>query len=136
MIKKILNKKLKKGTYYKFQIVAMDENNNMVARSVVIYAATKGGKVGNVLKLTLKMPKKGTVTMKPGAKKKITVTQSKPKRVTVKKYVGLRYESSNVKVATVTSKGVIRAKGGGTAKIIVYTQNGLSKTIKVTVKGL
>ena len=46
----------------------------------------------------------------------------------------LSYESSNTKVATVTKKGVIRAKAKGTCMVYVYAQNGVYKKIKVTVK--
>ena len=46
----------------------------------------------------------------------------------------IKYESSNSKVASVTSKGVIKAKSKGTCYIYVYAQNGMYKRIKVTVK--
>ena len=39
--------KLKKGTYYKFIVVAHD-GTNVVSVSKTIYAATSGGKVGNI----------------------------------------------------------------------------------------
>ena len=42
--------------------------------------------------------------------------------------------SSNTKVATVTKKGVIKAKGIGTCKIYVVAVNGIWKTITVTVR--
>ena len=53
---------------------------------------------------------------------------------TIKQHVEIRYETSNSKVATVNSKGVITAKGKGTCYIYVYAQNGVYKRIKVTVK--
>lgn len=45
----------------------------------------------------------------------------------------VKYTSSNKKIATVSSKGVVTGKKKGTAKITV-TCNGVSKTFKVTVK--
>ena len=45
----------------------------------------------------------------------------------------IKYTSSNKKIATVSSKGVVTGKKKGTAKITV-TCNGVSKTFKVTVK--
>ena len=45
-----------------------------------------------------------------------------------------RYESSNPKVATVSSKGKVKGKKKGTATIFVIAQNGVYKTVKVTVK--
>ncbi|RHS67089.1 hypothetical protein DW958_03320 [Ruminococcus sp. AM46-18] len=46
----------------------------------------------------------------------------------------LCYESSNTKVVTVTSDGVIKAMRKGNCKIWVYAQNGVYKVITVTVK--
>ncbi|RHP38936.1 hypothetical protein DWZ49_16150 [Ruminococcus sp. AF33-11BH] len=46
----------------------------------------------------------------------------------------LYYESSNTKVVTVTSDGVIKAMRKGNCKIWVYAQNGVYKVITVTVK--
>ena len=43
------------------------------------------------------------------------------------------YATSNKKVATVNSKGVVTAKKKGTAKITVKC-NGITRTFKVTVK--
>ena len=44
------------------------------------------------------------------------------------------YSSSNKKVATVSSKGVIKAKAKGKCYVYCYAQNGLYKKVKVTVK--
>ncbi len=52
--KKIAGKKVKKGTYYKFIIVALDKNNNVVSTSKIVHVATKGGKVGNHKSVTVK----------------------------------------------------------------------------------
>ena len=46
----------------------------------------------------------------------------------------VRYLSSDPKIATVSAKGKIKAKAKGTCKIYVCAVNGVSKTIKVTVK--
>ena len=46
----------------------------------------------------------------------------------------VRYYTTNKKVATVTKKGVITAKGKGSTKIYVIAANGKKATIKVTVK--
>ena len=45
----------------------------------------------------------------------------------------IKYESSNTKVASVSSKGVIKAKKKGTCYIYVYAQNGVYKRIKAVV---
>ncbi len=46
----------------------------------------------------------------------------------------MRYESSNTKIATVSSKGVIKGIKKGTSTIYAFAPNGIMKTIKVTVK--
>ena len=58
----------------------------------------------------------------------------KAKKTKVKKHVGARYESSNVKIAKVTSKGKVKALKKGTCKIYVFAQSGIVKTVKITVK--
>ena len=124
---KVAGKKLKKGTYYKFIVVALDRNNMVVSTSKVIHVATKGGKYGNPTKVTTKKPK----TLKKGKSFKLAGKQSGKK---VKKHRVLCYESSNTKVATVSKKGVIKAKAKGTCYVYAYAQNGVSKKIKVSVK--
>jgi len=133
---RVAGKKIKKGTYYKFILVALDKDNNVVSTSKVIHIATKGGKVTN--------PKK--VTVKKGTKALTKVTVKKDKTVTVRNVVTkaskklrlrihrkVRYESSNRKIATVTSKGKIKGIKKGTCYIYAYAQNGVAKKIKVTV---
>ena len=126
-ITKVAGKKLKKGTYYKFIMVALDKNNNVVSTSKVIHIATKGGKVGNPTKVTTKKPK----TLSKGKSFKLAGKQSGKK---IKKHRAVSYESTNTKVATVSKKGVIKAKAKGTCYVFAYAQNGVSKKVKVTVK--
>ncbi|RHO19798.1 hypothetical protein DW955_04040 [Ruminococcus sp. AM45-9BH] len=52
----------------------------------------------------------------------------------IKHHRNLCYESSNTKVVTVTSDGVIKAMRKGNCKIWVYAQNGVYKVVTVTVK--
>ena len=46
----------------------------------------------------------------------------------------LSFESSNPKIAAVSSKGVIKAKKKGTCTIYIYAQNGICKKVTVKVK--
>ncbi|MBQ6624122.1 MAG: Ig-like domain-containing protein [Mogibacterium sp.] len=128
VVKKLANKKaLKKGTYHKFMIVALDSKNNVISTSKVVHVATKGNKkMANPTKITLKAPK----TLRKGKTHKLAAKQVGKY---VKKHRVLAYETSNAKVATV-SKGVIKATGKGTCYVYVYAQNGLFKKVKVTVK--
>lgn len=89
-------------------------------------------KVGKYTKkLTVKVKKpsfklvKSSVKLKKGKKTTIRVKAAPVSKVT--------YKTSNRKVATVNSKGVVTAKKKGTAKITVKC-NGITRTFKVTVK--
>ena len=89
-------------------------------------------KVGKYTKkLTVKVKKpsfklvKSSAKLKKGKKTTIKVKASPVSKVT--------YKTSNKKVATVNSKGVVTAKKKGTAKITVKC-NGITRTFKVTVK--
>ena len=125
--------KLKKGTYYKYLIVAVN-GDKALATSKTIHVATKGGKVGNHKSVTTKA-KKNKVSLKRGKSFKLgakAVAQSK--KLKVKKHRGIAYESSNKSIASVSGKGVIKAVGKGTCYVFAYAQNGVCRKIKVTVK--
>ena len=87
------------------------------------------GKYKKVLTVKVKKPSfslvKSSANLKKGKKVTIKVKAAPASKVT--------YKSSNKKVATVNSKGVVTAKKKGTAKITVKC-NGITKTFKVTVK--
>lgn len=100
--------------------------------------AKKAGKVnitvqvGNykqVVKITVKKPTmkltKSSAKLKKGKKVTIKVKAAPVSKVT--------FKSSNKKVATVSGKGVVKAKKKGTA-IITVKCNGITKKFKVTVK--
>ena len=130
------NQKVAKGTYYKFIVVALDKDNKVISTSKVIHVATKGGKVGNHKKVTVKKAVlKKAKKMKAGKSLKLKAKAvPQAKKLKVKKHVGIRYESTNNSVATVSKKGVIKAKAKGTCYIYAYAQNGVFKRITVTVK--
>ena len=103
-----------------------------------IVKAKKAGKVnitvqvGNhkqVVKITVKKPTmklvKSSAKLKKGKKVTIKVKAAPVSKVT--------FKSSNKKVATVSSKGVVKAKKKGTATITVKC-NGITKKFKITVK--
>ena len=89
----------------------------------------KVGKYTNKLTVTVKKPSfklvKSSAKLKKGKKTTIRVKAAPVSKVT--------YKTSNKKVATVNSKGVVTAKKKGTAKITVKC-NGITRTFKVTVK--
>lgn len=126
--KSFTQKDLKRGTYYKYLVVAV-RGNKALATSKTIHVATKGGKVGNNTgvklsrtKLSLKTKKSRTIkaTLKNGSLK-------------VNIHRKTAWESSNISVAKV-SKGKITAVGKGTCYVYAYAQNGVFAKVKVTVK--
>ena len=133
--KQIGDLKVKKGTYYKFIVLALDGNEKVVSTSKVIHVATKGGKYGNhksvtVNKTTLNKAK----NLKVGKTLKLNAKAIKAAGPKVRTHRKLKYESSNSGVATVTGKGTVKAKGKGTCYIYAYAQNGVFKKVKVVVK--
>lgn len=120
--------------------VTFESSNKKVAtvNSKGVITGKKAGKavitvkVGKYTKkLTVKVKKpsfklvKSSVKLKKGNKTTIRVKAAPVSKVT--------YKTSNKKVATVNSKGVVTAKKKGTAKITVKC-NGITRTFKVTVK--
>ena len=133
----VAGRKVKKGTYYKFIVVALDQNNNVVSTSKIVHVATQGGKVTNPKKITLKKGKKGVSKVSIGSGKtvkiKSKVTKQK-KKGKLKKHRKVQFESSNTQIATVGSNGVIKGVSKGTCYVYAYAQNGVYKSIKVTVR--
>ncbi|MBR3272535.1 MAG: Ig-like domain-containing protein [Clostridia bacterium] len=78
-------------------------------------------------KIAIRQGKKAT--LKVG--KKLTLTTSLTPQAAKSK---LTWTTNNKKVATVSSKGVVKAKKAGKAKITVTTDNGKKASITITVK--
>ena len=56
------------------------------------------------------------------------------KSLKIKNHRIISFESSDTTIATVSSKGKIKAVGKGTCYIYVYAQNGVSTKVKIKVK--
>jgi len=134
--KKLLGKKLSQGKYYKAVLVAVGADGKVLATSKVMHAATAGGKVGNAKAVTTNA-KKNKVTLAKGKSFKLegeVVAASAKHTLKNHRKAEVLYESSNKKVATVTSEGVVKGKKAGTCYVFAYAQNGAFVRIKVTVK--
>lgn len=137
-------KKCKTGTYYKFIVRAykiVDGEEVTLAISKTIHATTLGGKRGNAkaveIKTNKKMKKTSSgykLTLKKNKKYTIKATEvaSGKKKINIHRKV--KFESTNKKVASVTSGGVVKTKKPGTCYIYAYAQNGVYTKIKVVVK--
>ena len=101
----------------------------------MIHVVTKGGAYGNYSKVTVS---KTIVTraqaLKVGNALSLRAKAVKASGVKVRTHRVLSYESSNTKIATVSSKGVIRARAKGTCYVCAYTQDGTYRRVKVVVK--
>ena len=128
-------KKLKKGTYYKYMVVAYRNVNGKkmpIGASVVLHAPTKGGKLTVAKSVKVNKTK---ISVKKG--KSVTLKASEvleEKKLKAKTHRVVKFESSNPKIAKVNAKGKITGKKKGTCTVWAYTQNGIFKAIKVTVK--
>ncbi len=146
-VKKKISIGLKETVSVKAKNATYKSNKKKVAK-VTKKGAVTGLKTGKA-KVTVKTKTKKiiyTITVKKAPKKIQKVTPAKMKlklkkkaKIKVKLPKGtasynITYTTSNKKVATVTKKGVVKAKKKGKCKITVMTYNGKKKTVKVTVK--
>ena len=123
-------KKLKKGTTYKYYVAAYDSYGR-ITKSAVIYTNTTGGKKADIKKVTVN---KKTFILKKGKTATIKAKAIASKGAFKKYTSNIRFVSTNTAVAAVSKKGVLKAKGKGSCYVYCYAQNGLYKKVKVTVK--
>ena len=123
-------KGLKKGTAYKYYVVAYGKNGK-TAKSDTLHVNTTGGKYGAVKAITVN---KKTVSLKAGKKVTLKATVTNNGKKLTNHVSKVRYASSNTAVATVNAKGVITAKKKGTCYVYCYAESGKSCKVKVTVK--
>ena len=130
-VKKISGKKLKAHKNYKFYVVAYTANGTVKSNSIHFITGNRSGKYANVKSIKAKV---STVTLSPGATKKIGATYKMyygKKHIKKSHGAALRYISNCPSVATVSSSGVVTAKAAGTA--IIYIQDIGGKYCKTTV---
>lgn len=106
-----------------------------VGTAKITVETVKGAKAVCTVKVTKKVVKTKKITVN---KSKIVLKKNATFKIKAKiqpsdSTEGIKYKSSNKKVATVTSKGVIKSKGKGNC-IITVTSGKKSKKIRVTVK--
>ena len=137
------HKSLKKGTYYKYIVAAYKDIGGQkvyTALSKTIHATTPGGKYGNGKAVKIKTRKgltckKGNYTLRIKKNKKYKLRASEVKEnKKIQRHRKLAYESDNTGIATVSAKGVIKAKTKGSCNVYVYGQNGKYTKVKITVK--
>ncbi len=120
-------------------IATVNKNGKIIAKKkgTVTITVSANGKEKEVT-VTVE-PEKKASTVKLSKKMKLSDTKTslkKGEKLTIKKAAGtgkVTYRSSNKKIATVSAKGVVKAKKKGT--VTIFVENG-SKTVKlkITVK--
>lgn len=131
-----VHNKLKKTRAYKYYIATYRIKNgikNYISKSSVIHVAMKQEKHTNVKKIKLNKTK---LVLKPKKKFKVKATAiaEKKRKPLLAHEPKFRYYTGNKEVATVSKKGVVKARKKGTCTIYVIANNGVAKTVKVTVK--
>ena len=128
--------KLKKNSQNRYYVKAykiIEGKRSFIKKSNQIHLVTKGGQYTNVKKLKSSV---SSVSLKKGKTKALKITQTyvEKNKELVSHMRPLTYTTSDKKIATVTSKGVIKAKGKGSCYIYITAYSGVYTRVKVTVK--
>lgn len=134
---KYADKNLNNKREYKYFTVAYKMSGGKkvyLGRTNIVHVAMPQASKTNVLKVTVNKTK---VNLAKGKTFKITkkVKLENPKKKALNHLTKKeRFITSNAKVATVSSAGVIKAVRKGTCTVYVMSENGVCAKIKVTVK--
>lgn len=126
-------KRLAKGKYYRYVLAAykiVNGKKRVICKTATVHVCTSGGKYGNPSSVVYKKKK---ITLKKGKTFKLKPSYKSKRKVRIHS-LKIRFESSNPKIASVSKKGKLKGRKKGSCTIYMYTQNGLYKTVKVTVK--
>ena len=135
-VRKIAGAKLRKATYYKFVVVAVNGSNKVISTSKMVHIATTGRKSKSNYTAVAVSKARRTKAKNLRAGKTLALKASAKKRrgTRVNKHIGLRYQSTKPAVATVSGSGKITAKSAGRCTVYAYAQNGKFKAIPVVVR--
>jgi len=131
-------RKLKRNTFYKFYVVALDGSGKKIAQTKTNHFCT-GNSCGNLTNPKTIKASKHSVSVKAGGKyklsAKVTKVRSDKKLATAKNHTNkVRYISEVPKVAKVDKNGKITGVSAGWCRIYVVGVNGIWDTIEVNVK--
>ena len=138
-ITKLKGKKLNLKKNYKFYVVAYKKVNGKkveLCRTLMAHiVGRENTKYTNIKSIRLKT-KQMTLTVGKSRKikAKLVLVDPKKKMLSKKHAPKFRYATSDSKVATVSKKGKVIARGKGQCYIWVYAKNGYARKTKVTVK--
>lgn len=130
-----VHKKLKKTRAYKYYVATYRIKSgikNYLSKSSVIHVAMKEEKHTNIKKIKLNKTKLVLQSNKTFQIKATAIKENKKKQLLNHERI-FRYYTGNKEVAAVTKNGKIKAKKAGTCTIFVIANNGVAKTIELTV---
>ena len=104
-----------------------------IARSNALHVAMKNAKKTNAKSITVNKTK---VTLREGKtfKLKCKVKKAGSRKKLLLHTDKFRYHTSDSSIATVSKSGKIKALKKGTCTIYIFANNGVYKSVKVTVK--
>ena len=125
---------LKKATYYKYSVVAYRNINKKkvtIAQTYSMHIATTGKKHAYARNLQVN---RTNVVLNRGKRKALRTKVIYSSGKIQNHIAAVRFSSSNSRVATVNSRGIISARNKGTCIIYCYAPNGVRKKVRVTVR--
>ena len=130
------HKKLNNKKEYKYYVAAYKMVNGKkiyIARSNALHVAMKNAKKTNAKSITVNKTK---VTLREGKtfKLKCKVKKAGSRKKLLLHTDKFRYHTSDSSIATVSKSGKIKALKKGTCTIYIFANNGVYKSVKVTVK--
>ena len=130
------HKKLNNKKEYKYYVAAYKMVNGKkiyIARSNALHVAMKNAKKTNAKSITVNKTK---VTLREGKtfKLKCKVEKAGSRKKLLLHTDIFRYHTSDSSIATVSKSGKIKALKKGTCTIYIFANNGVYKSVKVTVK--
>ena len=130
------HEELNSEAYYKYVVVAYSyvkkfDVKKVLTVSETVYASPKSNVLGNPVSVS-NGHLNGSLVAKRG--EKISVASDMVMDIRVEKQlVGIRYESSNPKVASVDAQGNVTCKKPGKAVIYSIAQNGVAKSLVIMI---
>ena len=126
---------VKKNTYYKFIVVALDASNKVIGTSKTVHAVTPTKFTNPKAVKVDKAVQSGSATIAAGD---ILELKGKPvkanKKLKWKIHRNVAYESTDESVATVQENGIVTGVKKGTCTVYAYAQNGVFARIDITVE--
>ncbi len=125
---------LKKATYYRYSVVAYRNINKKkvtIAQTYSMHIATTGTKHAYARNLQVN---RTNVVLNRGKRTALRTKVIYSSGKIQNHIAAVRFSSSNSRVATVDSRGIISARNKGTCIIYCYAPNGVRKNVRVTVR--